>query len=124
MTGETNEVTWRGVRPVAGIDGVWPGRDAVRVHANAANEAEGTVVVYTVPAGKKMYLSNLVLSGFQSDEEKASARVTVRNDSDVEQYYAAELRFEEAGQLVVSCHFVPALEAEAGWDIVLTNEVL
>lgn len=124
MGGEANQVQWRGVRPVEGISGIWPARDAVRVHAREPNEAEGTVIVYTVPAEKKMYLSNLILSGYQSEAEDTRATVAVRNVGDVIQYYAAEVRLGAAGQLNVPCHFVPALELDAGWDVVLINEIL
>lgn len=124
MGGETDQVKWRGVRPIYGISGIWPGRDAVRVHAREINDAAGDVILYTVPAGKKLYLPNLILSSYQPDDKEARARVWVRNDSDVLQYYVAEIRFGTAGQFVVPCHFVPALELLAGWDLVLTNELI
>lgn len=124
MGGETDQVRWRGVQPVWGIAGIWPARNSVRVHANKENEADGTEIVYTVPANKKLYLSNAILNSYQSAEKEARAYIAVRNDSDVLQYYVTENRFGAAGQLVVSSHFVPALEAEAGWDVVLTNEAV
>lgn len=121
---EADQMLFRGVQPVLGIEGIWPSRDAVRVHAQKPNEVEGTVIVYTVPADKKMYLSNLILSGYQSEAQETRAKVSVRNGADEIQYCVAEVRFGAAGQLNVPCHFVPALELNTGWDVVLINEFL
>lgn len=122
MGGEVNQVLWRGVQPVNGIAGIWPAVDAARVHANKENNADGTEIVYTVPAGKKFYLSNAILNTYQAAVQEKRAILAVRDDEDVIQYYVLINRFGAAGQLVVSDHFVPALEAEAGWDVVLINE--
>lgn len=122
MGGENNRVRWRGVQPIAGIAGIWPAEKAVRVHANKENEADGTQIVYTVPDGKKLYLSNAILNSYQAAAQEKRAFIAVRNAGDVLQYYILQNRFGAAGQLVVSDHFVPALEADAGWDVVLTNE--
>lgn len=124
MGGEHNRVKWRGVRQVTGVDGIWPAIGAVRVHVRQANDAEGTVIIYTVPAGRKLYLSTAILSAYLSSDQNERFFIAVRDESDVFQYCVLELRFGKAGQLNVPCHFVPALEAEAGWDVVLTNELL
>lgn len=119
-----NELSWRGVSPIPGIDGIWPARNSTRVNERAVNEAAGDVIVYTVPAGRKMYLSNLNMSAFLPENKESRARVTVRNEGDVLQYVAAEIRYGAAGQVALPCSFYPALELLAGWDIVLTNEDL
>lgn len=122
--GETNLAQWRGVQPVWGIAGIWPARDAVRVHESKENDAEGIEIVYTVPANKKFFMSNAVLNSYLSAAQEERSYIGVRDDGDVMQYYVLELRFGVEGQLVVSDHFVPALEAEAGWDVVLVNVVI
>lgn len=124
MSGETDQVKWRGVQPAAGVDGVWPSIDATRARARGENENEGSVVVYTVPAGKKLYLSSVILNAYQPAANKARTQVVVNNAADVLQFYVAEIGFSVVGQISCPLIFVPALELAAGWKVVLTNEII
>ena len=117
MSGETNQVLWRGVRPVAGIQGIWPAIGAVRVHASNMQTDAGTTIVYTVPAGKKLFIPNAEFSSRLAAGGANYSRGFVRDAADVQKYYICYQHFFMEGQLDTSFHFVPALEAAAGYDV-------
>jgi len=120
MGGETDEVRWRGIRPVEGISGVWPARDATRVNVEAYEAAGGVQTVYTVPAGKKAYITSVHLASRQSGTAENRTVVQLFNDLDVAQYIFASHYFDVAGQLSTCNNYFPALEALAGWYIKIT----
>jgi len=122
MAGEPNEVVWRGVRPVSGIRGIWPARDSVRVSPQGSVFAVGVTIIYTVPAGKLLFISGVNLGTGLSADANVRAFVAVRNAADVFQYGLIYHRFVKAGQLNSFPFFSPALEASAGWDAYLNSD--
>jgi len=117
MSGEANEVLWRGVRPVSGIRGVWPARDAVRVNERDEQVGAGTTILYTVPANKILFFRTAILTCFVNPAAVCAGYIGVRNDLDVNQYHIGIQRFVVAGQLQGGFNFCPALEAAADWDV-------
>lgn len=117
MPGETDQVRWRGVRPVAGIRGVWPAIDAVRIWETGYYEGTGVAVVYTVPPGKKLFLSTAFLDTSSSIEPGGSGRLLVRDGDDVlvNRFYTH--MYDTGGYMANGISFLPAIEVEAGWDV-------
>ncbi|MFZ2149260.1 MAG: hypothetical protein WAV28_18775 [Sedimentisphaerales bacterium] len=117
MSGEANQVLWRGVRPISGIRGIWPDIDAVRVHASKFVSGVGVNIVYTVPAGKKLFISNALQSSLLTIDIQAFASLQVRNAADVQQYFISCHYFIVTGAYNTTFNFSLALEADAGWDV-------
>ncbi len=117
MHGEENEVKWRGVRPINGIRGVWPARNAVRVHVDGVLSGIGTAIVYTVPVGKIFFMSNMAFTTRNSAASVTDPHITVRDDSDVQQYVLL-MQYEQVIAASISAQsFMPAIEVLAGWDV-------
>ena len=121
MTGETNQVLWRGVRPVAGIQGVWPAIGATRVNAEGSEGEGGTSVIYTVPAGKKLFISLSLLTGRLDTIGVQQCYVSVRDAGDVTKFSVSRQFWYAASQQTTPCNYLPALEVPAGWDVCLTS---
>lgn len=117
MSGEENQVKWRGVQPVDGIRGVWPARDAVRFTASEWRAGIGTTLMYTVPVGMIAYITTAGLASLSTGAAAVSARLEVRNALDVLQYYMFYHYFAIPGQFTSFVTFLPGREAEAGWKI-------
>jgi len=122
MPGETNEVNWRGVRPVSGVRGIWPARDSVRANVTGSVIGVGESVIYTVPVGKLLFISGVTLGTGLSADGDVRAFAAVRNAADVFQYGLMYHRFMKAGQLNGSQPHFPALEAPAGWYAFITSD--
>ena len=119
MSGETNQVRWRGVRPVAGIGGVWPAIGAVRVQEHDTQSGAGTKVVYTVPGNKKFFLSSAILASRLTVGAEVRANALVRDAGDAIKYYLGAHVYTQPGQMTTHSNFFPALELPAGWDVCL-----
>lgn len=120
MTGETDKVLWRGVRPVLGIDGVWPERNSVRVYASEVQAEAGTVKLYTVPANKKLFIASAFLGSRLSADGAAWASLKVFDSGDNELFWIYCHLFDKAGQMATSQTFTPAQEASVGDYVLLT----
>ena len=116
-----NQLTWRGVTQISGVRGVWPAANAARVNEDAYLVGAGTVIIYTVPASKKLFIASCSISASQSAAAITRATVHVRNVGDVIQYNIFHHVFYTSGQQVAALSFMPALEAVAGWDVCLYN---
>ena len=121
MGGEPNQVLWRGVQPVAGIRGVWPARNSLRVNERASQEGIGSVIVYTVPSGKILFVSSLFCASRLAVDGSEYAIFAIRDTSDVTQIVLVYHYYDLKDQLVSSSQFTPALEALAGWDVYLES---
>ena len=119
MTGETNQVLWRGVRPIAGIQGVWPAIGATRIYEHDTQSGEGTKVVYTVPANKKFFLSSAILCSRLTVGAEVRVNAFVRDAEDATQFYLGAHVYTQPGQMTTHSNFFPALEVPAGWDVCL-----
>ena len=114
MSGEANQVRWRGVRQIVGVDGVWPSANAVRVNATAVQAEGGIVTVYTVPADKKLFIASAFLGSRMSADGSAWSSLRLRDSGDNELYWIYVQLMDKAGQMATSQAFFPALEAAAG----------
>lgn len=119
MSGETDRVKWRGVRPVEGVSGIWPERNATRVAEQAQQAGIGVSIIYTVPANKKLFISNVGLSSSLSTDQETLSYVGVQNGVDELQYYLLFQDFKLKGQTSNFVSYFPALEAEAAWDVIV-----
>lgn len=122
MGGEADQVVWRGVRPVEGIRGIWPARNATRINKNASKFGIGTVLIYTVPAGKKLFISSSWMSIRLSVNVSCSASMGVNDDEAVHKYFMFYFMFDLAGQQADARNYTPALEAEPGDDVKMYND--
>lgn len=100
--------------------GVWPAAGAARVTEHADQDGVGSPVLYTVPAGKTLFLANVAMSTRLSAANNVGAILYVRDAGDVTVYFLRYHHYATAGQLATAQAFSPALEIAAGYDIVLT----
>ena len=121
MTGETNQVLWRGVRPVAGIQGVWPAIGATRIIVDGTESAGGTTLFYTVPGGKKLFISTSLLTSRLLVDEAHQCYVFVRDAGDVTKYFVNRQFCFKAGGQTTPVNYLPALEVPAGYDVCLAS---
>lgn len=119
MSGETDRIRWRGVQPIAGIQGIWPAENATRINKTEVQSGTGTKILYTVTANKKLFISSMNLTSRNEVDQQCNFMVSVRNDEDVLQYRIMLQYYQIAGQLTIPMTFRPALEAQAGWDVVI-----
>lgn len=117
MGGEADQVVWRGVRPVEGIRGIWPDRNATRVNKDAIFSGVGTTVVYTVPAGKLYFMSSGQLNGRLSADAAATVGLYIKLGVEPLSYRIFYQYHILKGQLSSAQSFVPALEVPAGYTI-------
>ncbi len=122
MVGEADQVRWRGVRPVQGISGIWPSRNAERVNKEKEVIGSATQTIYTVPATKKFYLSSLTLNSALSADATARNTVYVVTDGHVLAYYVDRQVYFVAGHLASFETFIPALEMPAGYYVVVSGD--
>ena len=121
MSGEADQVKWRGVRPISGIRGIWPDVDAVRAHARAYQSGTGSLIAYTVPSGKILFISTYFFSSRLSVDGSDYGFIGVRDASDVVQFVMIYHYYDFKGQLATTAPFAPALEALAGWDVFIQS---
>lgn len=119
MSGEANQVKWRGVQPVSGIRGIWPAIDSDRINKAGYRTTAGTTIIYTVPAGKRLFVPNVTMTTRHTAAGTAYPNVIVRNVADVTEIEVIHHYYTVAGQDTTTQSFQPALEAEAGWDVCL-----
>lgn len=121
MSGESNQVVWRGVRPVEGIAGVWPARNAARVNKFLTIAIAGLFDIYTVPADKKLYISATSLVSSMTTANTGRVFLAVRNVANTRQYITLYHNFIAVDREVTDLPHMPALEADAGWDVYLDS---
>lgn len=112
-----NELNWRGVRPIPGINGVWPGPNAYRVNVTGMQNGLGETIIYTVPANYKLFIASLFMCSKLSADGDHYSYVGVRDGGDVDQYFPILHLYDAKGQQTSSPRYVPALEAAALWDV-------
>lgn len=117
MGGEADQVRWRGVRPVEGISGIWPARNAERIYATEYLTGALIKTVYEVPANKKLFIS----SGWMATRTAAAASyyavLTLYNTVPA---IIAELLghyYDSIGHQTTALSFFPAIEAAAGFKV-------
>jgi len=122
MTGETNQVKWRGVRPVAGIDGIWPATGATRILKDNSQLGVGTAIVYTVPADTKLYLSGASLSSRQAVQDAATAGLGIRTAGDVHVNWLLYHWYYRIAEQCQSMAYLPAVGIPAGYDVYVNSD--
>lgn len=121
MGGETDQTRWQGVRPIYGIRGVWPAIDSLRIDKSGSQNGEGTKVIYSVPAGKKLFVSSAFLSTRVSAAATIYCNLMARDEADDIMFYLYQHKFDLAGQQASGMYFLPALELLEQWDISVYN---
>ena len=110
---EKNRVKWMGVRPAHDGEQVTP--------AGSANNA--TVIVYTVPAGKTLYITHYAVQC--TPNLAGSGYFAIRNELDVLTYRFQYLEnIVGAPSLIESCSFVYPVEVPAGYDLYVNSNLL
>lgn len=122
MGGETDKVRWRGIQPVYGIRGIWPAVDSVRVNATGAQADTGTTIVYTVGANKRLFISSMFMVSRNVVVQTVGMMAFVRNVGDVEVARLCSNYFVIIGQQTSPMQFIPAVEAEAGYDVCVSSD--
>lgn len=124
MPGEENQVKWRGVQPVDGIRGVWPGRNATRLLKRGQRQGAGQAIIYEVPVDMLLFISSLDQTTRLSLDGERTAYVGVRNAGGALQSYLGLFYFDIKGQQSLYRTYVPAIEVPAEWDIVINNDAV
>jgi len=109
---EKNKVLWRGVRPAHN-------GDQVHKEATATN---GTSLIYTVPAGKTLYLTHVHLGAVAI--AGSWGMVYYRNVADV--YVANLVRGVYVGVTTsppFTANYYPPLEISAGFDLMVVSNI-
>jgi len=119
MSGEANQVKWRGVQPVAGIRGVWPSIDAVRVVTGQYRTTAGTSIIYTPAAGKILFVSSVSMTTLNKVVQASQHNIRVRNVADVDQFYVMYHYMWLQESINQSQPFMPAIEVPAGYDVIM-----
>ena len=109
---EPNQVKWMGTRPGHNGEQV--------IENNTANNA--TAIVYTVPAGKTLFLTTAVLAGF-------GTAASINNFGSI--YDSTPAQWREIGRLPVfanggtayAASFNPPLEVPTGYTVRITSGV-
>jgi len=95
--------------------------DAGRINLDAIAVGVQTTVIYTVPAGKILFISSCLLSSRESANASSLVYVVVRNIADTEQYTPLLHYYDLAGHQTTTSIHLPALELPAGWDIAVIS---
>jgi len=95
--------------------------NATRVNVGDIALGSASTTIYTVPANKLFFLTNVTLQSRESAAAAGEADVAVYNGSSVLQYYIQRQFYDVAGHRDLSQQFIPALELPAGWYVVVTN---
>lgn len=114
MSGETDRLKWRGVRPVEGVSGVWPARNATRINKSEFQLGVGITKIYTVIADKKLFMSNAGITSRLSVAVATWARMGVKNVDDGLKYYLFYHYHQPVAAQSSFQLYVPALEALVG----------
>lgn len=121
MGGETDQVRWRGIRPVNGIRGIWPAIDSVRVNVADDKTGTGVSILYTVPANKILFIASGFLTSRLAVDRTARSAMFIRDDNDVDKFPILYNIFDIAGQTTIPVQYKPALQIIQGWDVYLYN---
>jgi len=108
---------------VAGIRGVWPAIDSVRVNLSDYLNGGGTKLVYTVAANKRLFISSCGVATLNEAVQNVYSYVRVRNVADVKVYDFILHYHSAIGPFFSNQMLIPALEIEAGWDIIIVNSL-
>jgi len=117
--GESNQVKWRGIRPVEPREAIpiQPYTDFGTQVAKDNYANNSTVIIHTVTSGKSLYLCSIGFSVFPT--ATGHGVFFVRDESDTTQYRFFYIRRQSDDGDMVSMTFNPPLVIPEGWDICL-----
>lgn len=116
-----NQVLWRYIQPLAGINGVMPDIDSTRISKHLLNVVNTTSIVYTVPASKTFYMTNAWVSSGSAAAALSGCYLFIRNASDVTTVILMDTYAIANAPVAYSCNYMPALELPAGYDLCLLS---
>lgn len=122
MSTEGDRLKWRGIRLAAGENSL-PVHEVgcvgtqVKKSAQATNE---TTILHTVTAEKTLCLAAVALTG--CGDGSGIMQMTVRNDTDVFQFYIFCLAFIIKSPAFATLSFSPHMDIPAGWDIYIVSD--
>ena len=117
MGGEPDEVRWRGVRPVEGIRGVWPERNAARVDKIKLQSSAGGTNFYTVPAGKILFIYQAFLNSRLTVAAATAGWMVIRTGGDVDVFTISYHLYTIEGQMGDNHNYSPAVAIPAGYKV-------
>ena len=117
MNRPTNEVLGR-LAFLANTRGIIPNPiDATRIDVAVVGVENTITILYTVPAGYKLFIDSLWLSLYNDSASTTTGALYIRNGSDVLVYYLAYLNLITKREGNHSQSFPVAVEVSAGYDI-------
>ena len=119
MSGEPNQVVWRGVQPVAGIRGIWPAIDSARINLGGYVPASTLLNLYTVPAGKTLFIFSAYLTTKLGSTTNTYAWILTRDAAAAAYVYLITQYYHVSGNQTNAIHFKPAIELPEGYDVIL-----
>lgn len=122
MSGENDRVKWRGIQPVDGIRGMWPARNATRVNESGYQAGVGTLIIYTVPANKLLFMTSMFLCSRITVVANTAIKGFIRDEGDVETFRFINHYFAGKDEQTSGMQYIPAVEAQAGYDICVSCE--
>lgn len=107
---------------LAGLRGIIPNPiTTTRIYKWANALGDQTTIIYTVPMGKVLFITTASLASRESAAAVSACNISVRNDSDVDQYTLLAHFYDIAGHQVNGLNFIPALELAANWDVYIVS---
>lgn len=122
---ETNRVRMLGVLPSYGADPIPVGKipdEGTQVLKSGDAENE-TAILYTVTAGKILYLSSLVFSLTFGADVSGHCRVAIRDEDDLNPVDIINVTHRTYNGAGIPCSFCPPIEIPALWDIFLVSSI-
>jgi len=116
----TNTPDGETIQPIsqgAAIQGIWPAEGSTRVNASDYQSGIGTTIIYTVPAGKKLFLASVLTTVRSIANGYYIGYIGVRDHNDAFQYWVHVSYFIIIGQVTEPQNFRPALEAGPSFDV-------
>jgi len=112
-----DEVNPQEVVQKAGVRGIWPTTNAVRVNASGIQTGVGITNIYTVPANKILYIFSAQAAVRETADADSYGWIAIRNAVDVLQFYLLVVFINVKGFIALPQTYSPAIELAAGWDV-------
>jgi len=106
----------------AGVRGIWPAANAERVNLRGVKDGVGSIFVYTVPANKKLFIAGMNYNTRNNIAQITKMQLHVLDAGDNFKYDICCHLYAIAGHQNTPSTFIPALEVDAGWYIIFTND--
>lgn len=121
MDRPTNELLGR-LSFLANTRGIIPNPDnATRIYLSVLAQGVETILVYTVPTGKVLFVNSANLASRESAAAVATCRLFVRDAIDAFVYAILSHMYDLAGHQTSHQTYSPAIGVPAGYDICLVS---